>query len=52
MDETEVLPLSLSKARVSKEVLTMAKTVRKLNSVAFGTFFVFDESSDEEPVSS
>jgi len=47
MDEAEVLPLALSKARVSEEVLTMAKTVRKLDSVAFGTFYVFDDTPDE-----
>jgi hypothetical protein len=52
MDDTEILPSILSQAHVSKEVLTMAKTVRKLDSVAFGTFFVFDETSDEEPVRS
>lgn len=51
MDDAEVLPLTLSKARVSKEILTMAKTVRKLDSVAFGTFYVFDKTPDEEPVS-
>src|SRR5215467_317381 len=44
MDEAEVLPLTLSKASVSEEVLTMAKTVRRLDSVAFGTFYVFDET--------
>ena len=44
MDEAEVLPLILSKAHVSEEIRTMAKTVRKLDSVAFGTFYVFDET--------
>ena len=50
MDDAEVLPLTLSKARISEEVITMAKTVRKLDSVAFGTFYVFDETPDGEPV--
>jgi len=45
IDEAEVLPLTLSKARVSQEIRTMAKAVRKIDSVAFGTFFVFDESN-------
>jgi len=44
MDDAEILPLTLSKARVSEEVLTMAKTVKKLDSVAFGTFYVYDET--------
>ena len=42
MDDAEILPLTLSKAHVSEEILTMAKTVRRLGSVAFGTFYVFD----------
>ena len=46
MDDAVVLPLTLSKAQVSEEVITMAKTVGKLDSVAFGTFYVFDEIPD------
>lgn len=47
IDDIEVLPLTLSKAHVSQEVLTMAKTVRKIDSVAFGTFYIFDELDEE-----
>ncbi len=43
IDEAEALPLTLSKAHVSEEVVTMAKTVRRVGSIAFGTFYVFDE---------
>lgn len=43
IDDAEALPVCLSKAHVSEEVLTMAKTVREKDSVAFGTFYVFDE---------
>jgi hypothetical protein len=50
MDDAEVLPVVLSKARVSEEVITMAKTVRKVDSVAFGTFYVFDETPERKPV--
>ena len=50
MDDAEVLPLVLSKARVSEEILKMAKTVEKLDSVTFGTFYVFDETPDGETV--
>lgn len=52
MEDAEALPLTLSKAHVSEEVLTMAKTVRKAGSVAFGTFYVFDESPGGEPINS
>ena len=51
IDDAVVLPLTLSEAHISEEVLTMAKTVRKLDSVAFGTFYVFDETSGGESVS-
>jgi hypothetical protein len=50
IDEVETLPMILSQAHVSKEVLNMAKTVRRLGSVAFGTFYVFtdDKQSKDE----
>jgi hypothetical protein len=43
VDEAEVLPVTLSKANVSDEIREMANTVRRSDSVAFGTFYVFDE---------
>jgi hypothetical protein len=46
VDEAQILPVTLSKANVSEEIRNMANTVRKCDSVAFGTFHVFDESGE------
>ena len=47
--EAEPLPVKLSQAHVSDEIRTMAKTVRKKGSVAFGTFYVFSEPVTVDP---
>ena len=46
IDEVQALPMILSSARVSEEVLNMAKTVRRQGSVAFGTFYVFSDAKE------
>jgi hypothetical protein len=46
IDEAEILPVSLSKANLSDEIRAMANTVRKNNSVAFGTFYLFDDRDE------
>jgi len=46
LDEAEMLPVTLSKANVSDEIRTMANTVRKNDSIAFGTFYVFDDARE------
>jgi hypothetical protein len=45
--EAEPLPARLSNAHVSEEIRMMAKTVRREGSVAFGTFYVFNELSSD-----
>lgn len=45
IDDVKALPLKLSDAQLSKELLTMAKTVRRTGSIAFGTFYPFEEDS-------
>jgi hypothetical protein len=43
IDDLEPLSMRLSKKTVSEEILTMARTVEKIDSVAFGMFYTFDD---------
>ncbi|MGE3466657.1 MAG: hypothetical protein AB7J13_06965 [Pyrinomonadaceae bacterium] len=44
IDELQILSRSAEKNNVSTEILEMIETVKKLDSVAFGTFYLYEES--------
>lgn len=46
LDDIQILSQEIAVETASEEILTMIDTVRRLDSVAFGTFFVYDEEND------
>ncbi len=48
IDDLEPLSERLSKWTVDEEIITMAQTVRKIDSVAFGTFYEYDSEDESE----